>query len=98
MPISERRASRFAGVLLFVLAFGVAAIAVGALGLRLRPETSFAGIGITVAALIAMPVLAFLKHCEARRSKNAALAADAVQSATRVSRIALRFQIPVRES
>jgi divalent metal cation (Fe/Co/Zn/Cd) transporter len=98
MPISERRASRFAGVLLFVLAFGVAAIAVGALGLRLRPETSFAGIGITVAALIAMPVLAFLKHREARRSKNAALAADAVQSATRASRIALRFQIPVRES
>ena len=82
MSISERRASRTAGVLLFVLAFVVAAIAVVSLALRLRPATSYAGIAITIAALIAMPVLAFLKRREARRSKNAALAADAVQSAT----------------
>jgi divalent metal cation (Fe/Co/Zn/Cd) transporter len=79
--ISERSASRAAGVLLVVLAFVVAAIAVGSLALRLRPETSGAGIGITIAALIAMPVLASLKRREARRSGNAALAADAVQSA-----------------
>jgi divalent metal cation (Fe/Co/Zn/Cd) transporter len=59
----------------------VAAIAVASLALRLRPATSYAGIAITIAALIAMPVLAFLKRREARRSKNAALAADAVQSA-----------------
>jgi divalent metal cation (Fe/Co/Zn/Cd) transporter len=82
MSISERRASRTAGVLLFVLAFVVSAIAVVSLALRLRPATSYAGIAITIAALIAMPVLAFLKRREARRSKNAALAADAVQSAT----------------
>ena len=82
MSISERRASRTAGVLLFVLAFMVVAIAVGSLALRLRPETSRAGIGITIAALVAMPVLASLKRREARRSRNAALAADAVQSAT----------------
>jgi divalent metal cation (Fe/Co/Zn/Cd) transporter len=82
VSVSERRASRTAGVLLFVLAFMVVAIAVGSLALRLRPETSRAGIGITIAALIAMPVLASLKRREARRSRNAALAADAVQSAT----------------
>ena len=82
MSISERRASRTAGGLLFVLAFVVAAIAVTSLALRLRPATSHAGIAITIAALIAMPVLAFLKRREARRSQNAALAADAVQSAT----------------
>src|ERR1700691_1514597 len=82
MSVSERRASRTAGVLLFVLAFVVAAIAVVSLALRLRPATSYAGIAITIAALIAMPVLAFLKRREARRSKNAALAADAVQSVT----------------
>jgi divalent metal cation (Fe/Co/Zn/Cd) transporter len=82
VSVSERRASRTAGVLLFVLAFMVVAIAVGSLALRLRPETSRAGIGITVAALIAMPVLASLKRREARRSGNTALAADAVQSAT----------------
>ena len=82
MSISECRASRTAGALFFVLAFVVAAIAVASLALRLRPTTSYAGIAITLAALIAMPVLAFLKRREARRSKNAALAADAVQSAT----------------
>ena len=81
MSISERRASRTAGALLFALAFVVAAIAVASLALRLRPAPSYAGIAITIAALIAMPVLAFLKRREASRSKNAALAADAVQSA-----------------
>ena len=39
MPISERRASRTAGSLLFVLAFVVATIAIGSMALRLRPET-----------------------------------------------------------
>jgi divalent metal cation (Fe/Co/Zn/Cd) transporter len=81
MPISERRIDRAAGVLLFVLAFVVAGIAVVSLLLRLRPKTSFAGIGITIAALIVMPVLASLKRREAHRGKNTALAADAVQSA-----------------
>lgn len=82
ISISERRAHRIAGVLLFVLAGVVAMIAVGSLAMRLRPETSRAGMGITIAALIAMPVLATLKRREARRSKNVALAADSVQSAT----------------
>jgi len=82
MPLSERSAAHAAGVLLFVLAFAVAAVAVVSLLLRLRPETSFAGIGITLAALIVMPILASLKRREARRSKNTALTADAVQSAT----------------
>jgi divalent metal cation (Fe/Co/Zn/Cd) transporter len=81
MSISERRASRTAGALLFALAIVVAAIAVTSLALRLRPATSCAGMAITLAALIAMPALAFLKRREARRSKNAALAADAMQSA-----------------
>lgn len=82
MPISERKAHRAAAVLLFVLAFVVTLIALGSLVLRLQPETSRAGIGITLAALIAMPMLAILKRREARRSENVALAADAVQSAT----------------
>lgn len=82
VSISERKANRVAGVLLFVLALVVAAVAIASLALQSRPETSCAGIGITVAALIAMPVLALLKRREARRSKNAALAADAAQSAT----------------
>lgn len=82
ISISERKVTRAAASLLFVLAFAVAATALASLALHLRPETSCAGIGITIAALITMPVLAALKRREARRSGNAALAADAVQSAT----------------
>jgi divalent metal cation (Fe/Co/Zn/Cd) transporter len=82
VPISERNAARAAGALLFVLAVVVCVMATVSLALRLRPETSRLGIGITLAALIVMPILAGLKRREARRSNNAALAADAVQSAT----------------
>jgi len=47
-----------------------------------RPETSFVGIGITAAALVVMPILAWRKRALARATGNLALAADAVQSAT----------------
>jgi divalent metal cation (Fe/Co/Zn/Cd) transporter len=80
-PISEKRAARIAGILLFILAAVVCLIAILSLILRQRPGTTRIGIGITIAALIAMPLLAWLKRREARRSGNAALAADAVQSA-----------------
>ena len=81
VSISQRNAARTAGALLFALALIVCVMAIASLALRLRPETSRLGIGITVAALIVMPILARLKRREARRSNNAALAADAVQSA-----------------
>ena len=81
VSISQRNAARAAGALLFALALIVCVMAIASLVLRLRPETSRLGIGITVAALIVMPILARLKRREARRSNNAALAADAVQSA-----------------
>jgi divalent metal cation (Fe/Co/Zn/Cd) transporter len=80
--ISQRKAGRIAAVLLFVLTLIVASTAVLSLALHQRPQTSFVGIIITVAALLAMPILAVLKRREARRSNNVALAADAVQSAT----------------
>ena len=80
--ISQRKAGRIAAVLLFVLAAIVASTALVSLALRQRPETSFVGIIITVAALLAMPILAMLKRREARLTNNVALAADAVQSAT----------------
>jgi divalent metal cation (Fe/Co/Zn/Cd) transporter len=81
VSISESKAARVAAALLFVLVLPVAASALASLALGLRPETSRAGIAITVAALLAMPVLAWLKRREARRAGNTALAADAVQSA-----------------
>ncbi len=80
--ISQRNAARASGVLLLILAFVVAGVAVLSLAMRIHAEVSRAGIGITVAALIVMPILAKLKRREARRSNNPALAADAVQSAT----------------
>jgi divalent metal cation (Fe/Co/Zn/Cd) transporter len=80
--ISEQKAARIAGALLFLLASVVASTAVLALVLHWRPETSYLGMIVTVAALAIMPILATLKRREARRSNNVALAADAVQSAT----------------
>ena len=80
--VSERTAGRINGALLFLLALVVACTAVLSLALRLQPEPSLLGISVTVAALVAMPILAGLKRKEARRINNVALAADAVQSAT----------------
>src|SRR6202167_2554449 len=80
--VSEKKAARIAGALLFVLAAVVASTALLSLALHLRPETSHLGMLVTIAALIAMPILATLKRREARRTNNVALAADAVQSAT----------------
>ena len=82
VSISGRKATRTASVLLFVLAVIIAGTALTSLALRLRPEANRAGIGITAAALVAMPILAWLKRREAHRSGNTALASDAVQSAT----------------
>jgi divalent metal cation (Fe/Co/Zn/Cd) transporter len=81
VSISERKATRTASVLLFVLAVVIAGTSLTSLALRQRPEPSRAGIGITAAALVAMPILAWLKRREGQRSGNTALAADAVQSA-----------------
>jgi len=81
-PLNKRRAAQSTGVLLFLLAAVIALSATLALVRRVHPETSFAGIGITAAALIGMPILARKKRAAARATNNHALAADAVQSAT----------------
>jgi divalent metal cation (Fe/Co/Zn/Cd) transporter len=65
-------------MLLFVLAGVVAVIALLALVDGVRPETSCSGIGITIAALVVMPVLAWFKRKVARTTDSRALAADAV--------------------
>ncbi len=82
VAIAERRIRRLAAGLLFLLALIVAATALTSLALRVKPEASGLGMAITIAALVAMPGLAWLKRREARRSGNVALAADAAQSAT----------------
>ena len=79
---SKERADRWAGGLLFVLAGVVAITAIASLIYRVHPETSGLGIGITIAALIVMPLLAWSKRRTAHATKSRALAADAVQSVT----------------
>jgi divalent metal cation (Fe/Co/Zn/Cd) transporter len=82
ISISEKIAHRIAGALLFSLALAVLIIVVLSLVLHLCPKPSWIGIGITIAAVIAMPILTGLKRREAKRRNNPALAADATQSAT----------------
>jgi divalent metal cation (Fe/Co/Zn/Cd) transporter len=80
--LNKERAARWAGVLLFALAVVIALTAVVTLARGSAAGTSCAGIGITIAALMVMPVLAWMKRRTARATDNRALAADAVQSAT----------------
>jgi hypothetical protein len=75
-------AARIAGGLLFVLAGIVFVLALLAARYKVVPERSYLGIGITVGALLTMPVLATLKRRHANATRNRALAADAVQSVT----------------
>ena len=73
---------QIAATLLFALAALVAVISALSLAFDVQPESSTLGIGVTVIALIIMPVLGWFKRQEARRLNNPALAADAIQSAT----------------
>jgi divalent metal cation (Fe/Co/Zn/Cd) transporter len=57
-------------------------MSIAALVTGTAPETSCSGIVITGAALLVMPVLAWLKRRTARSTDSRALAADSVQSAT----------------
>ena len=79
-PLRRTHAERAAAVLLYLFAAAVVVIAL--LSYRRAMEISRLGIGITAAALVAMPVLAWLKRRHARAVNDRALAADAVQSAT----------------
>jgi divalent metal cation (Fe/Co/Zn/Cd) transporter len=80
--LNFKRIDIASGTLLFVLAAVVGVTSMLALAGKLQPEASPFGIGITLAALVVMPLLAWQKRKLARRTGNNALAADAVQSAT----------------
>lgn len=81
-PLVKDRAARWAGILLYLLAVVIACTAALSLVHGVRAETSYSGIGITIAALIVMPVLAWFKRKIGIETGNRALTADAVQSAT----------------
>jgi divalent metal cation (Fe/Co/Zn/Cd) transporter len=79
--LNEARAARIAGVLLFMLAALVALTSVlNFLGYR-EAQRSLIGIGILLAAAIAMPWLARRKRQMVAITSSAALKADAAQSA-----------------
>lgn len=82
LAMPHLRAARLAGILLYILAATVALLAIVAWMTGIRPESSAAGIAITVAALLGMPVLAWQKRRLSRRLGSRVLAADSMQSAT----------------
>ena len=82
VSLSRDRAARWAGILLLALAAIIAFTASRALLTGVTAEVSPSGLAITVAALLVMPVLAYIKRRAAKRTENRALMADAAQSAT----------------
>ncbi|WP_263385687.1 cation transporter [Granulicella arctica] len=80
--VSQIRAAKLCGLLLYALAGIVLLIALAGMYRHVEAETSRLGMAITGGALLLMPVLAHMKRNEADRTGNKALRADAVQSAT----------------
>lgn len=79
--LNETMASRITGLLLFLLAAFVFGSSVLALkNPRFRPEQSYLGIGLLIAAAIVMPWLSRQKRSLAARINSASLQADALQS------------------
>jgi len=79
--LSERRAARLTGILLFCLAFFiVGASLLSFLRLWSTPEPTYIGMALLIAAAVIMPWLARRKHQFSGETGSAALAADAAQS------------------
>jgi len=77
----ETRALRLIAVTFFALAAYLAAEAITDLASQHRPEQSVAGIAVTAAALVVMPLLALAKRRTGQLLGNQALIADAAESA-----------------
>ena len=80
-PISERRAARISGVLLYVLAAYILVTSLlSFMRTRFQPEPTVLGIGLLIAAAIIMPLLGRAKKKLAAETGSRALRADAAQS------------------
>lgn len=77
---AERRSTAAVGVLLSLLCLYILAFSVAGLGLGLRPDPSLPGLGITLVALVIMPLLVVGKRSVASRLDSAALRGDAACS------------------
>lgn len=82
VPQRQRLATSVTGALLFVLAGVIVLVSTLALIDHVQPEGSWLGVGVAIAALVVMPLLSAAKARAAAQTGNAALRADAVQSAT----------------
>lgn len=79
--INEKRAARITGLLLFVLAaFILGSSILAFMNPDFRPQPSYLGIALLVAAAIFMPWLSSQKRKLAAKTNSGALKADAVQS------------------
>jgi divalent metal cation (Fe/Co/Zn/Cd) transporter len=78
----ERTAGRIVGGVLFALAAYVVLQSLATLILRIEPEPSLVGIGLAIAALVGMPILARIKVGVAESIGSAALKGDAACSVT----------------
>ena len=79
LRVSQTRAAKICGLLLYGLASVVSLIALAGLYLHVNADTSRLGIAITAAALLLMPILARMKRDAADQTGNKALRADAVR-------------------
>jgi len=79
---AERRAAWVSALSLFALALYIVAAGILTFALRSRPEASWWGVGLAIAAAIIMPLLWRGKLRVARRIGSAALKADAACSVT----------------
>lgn len=78
----ERRATWVSAVLLVLLCIYLLTTSIGGLLIRLEPHESWAGLGVSVAAVIVMPLLAWQKRLANRTIGSAALRADVAETIT----------------
>lgn len=79
--LSETVAARITGILLFALAvFIVVSSIVALINPRFRPQPTYLGIALLIAAAVGMPWLAHQKRSLATKADSGSLKADAAQS------------------
>jgi len=79
---ADRVATWISAGLLILLCVYVAATSVAGLVLRIEPERSYLGIGVSLLALVVMPLLASRKRAVNATLQNPALRADIAESLT----------------
>ena len=76
----EVRATKISAVLLVLLCVYVVISAIVGIGLRIRPDFSVLGVGISAAAVVVMPLLAVGKRAANKTLQSPALRADVAES------------------